>query len=153
MMRFLLALLLAVAASVAVASDPPSSSSTTSGTPKASQKKASTAPPKKDPKLPSNIEQLRAVDLAKRKFMSAVGACPRPENCDPNSPDRNPELVGMISSAVDEFMLACAQCATDAACEQERDRIKDGRGRMGYNVCAPPKPAGASGDKKPAASK
>jgi hypothetical protein len=149
MMRSTFALLFALAASVAFASDPDSTPSM-SGTPKPSTKKPATPAPKPSGKFPANIEQIRALDIAKVKFMSAIGACPRPENCDPKSPDRNPDLITMISSAEEGFMVACAQCTTDAACEQERDRIKAGRGRMGYNVCAPPKNTATPGDKKPA---
>ena len=60
---------------------------------------ADTKPGKKSIKLPSNIEQIRALDLAKVRFMAAVGACPRPEDCDPTSPAKNPELVDLLENA------------------------------------------------------
>ena len=111
---------------------------------------ADTTPPKKGNKLPSNIEQIRALDLAKARFMAAIGACPRPENCDPASPARSPELVALLEQASQDFMVACVQCATDQACEKESERIRSGRGRSGYNICAPPKPSTpAPADKKP----
>jgi hypothetical protein len=55
----------------------------------------------------------------------------------------------MLQGAEDAFMEACAQCATDKDCEQERDKIRSGRGRFGYNVCVAK--AAKPADKKPAA--
>lgn len=110
---------------------------------------ADTKPTKAKP--PSNIEQIRAVDMAKARFMASVGACARPENCDPTSPAKTPELVELLEKASRDFMVACVQCATDQACEKESDRIRAGRGRSGYNICAPPKTSPpAQADKKPA---
>jgi hypothetical protein len=41
----------------------------------------------------------------------------------------------MVQQAEEAFLQACLQCAADATCEQERARIRDGRGRFGYNAC------------------
>jgi hypothetical protein len=86
---------------------------------------------------PSKVTAQQAMDVrtTKAKFMSAIGSCARPASCDPNSPARNPELVVMVQQAEEAFMQACVQCAADATCEQERARIRDGRGRFGYNAC------------------
>jgi hypothetical protein len=142
-----LVLLLAFFASGAGAADP-AASQPMSGTPK-------TAPPSKKsaapPKLTPTEERLLAVSNTKAKFLAAVGSCPRPEECDPDSPRKNPELVNLVKSAEDAFMEACAQCATDKACEEERTRIRSGKGRFGYNVCAATQ--GKSADKKGADKK
>jgi len=83
--------------------------------------------------------------------MAAVAACPKAEDCNPDSPRKNPELVGLLKDAEAMFVEACAQCATDGVCEEERGRIRAGRGRMGSNVCVPDADKAAkSGDKKPA---
>jgi hypothetical protein len=86
---------------------------------------------------PSTVtaEQAKAVRTTKATFMSAVGSCTRPGACDPKSPSRDPDLVALLETAQDAFMQACRQCATDAACEEERVRIRDGRGRFGFNIC------------------
>jgi len=146
MNRIVFALLLAVLAfPVLGADDTPMSSSPKPPKPKA----AATPPPEK---VSPAQQKVRDLDIAKVKFMSAVGACPRPEDCDPESPRKNPDLVDMLKKGEDFFMEACVQCATDKACEQERDRIRAGKGRMGYNVCQPPgtKPKGMDSGKKPA---
>jgi hypothetical protein len=56
----------------------------------------------------------------------------------------------MLKHGEEAFMEACVQCATDKDCEQERDRIRAGKGRMGFNVCQPPgtKPKGTDSGKK-----
>ena len=53
--------------------------------------------------------------------MAAMGSCARPEECDPESPRKNPDLVAMLKSAEEAFMEACVQCASDKDCEEERD--------------------------------
>jgi hypothetical protein len=106
---------------------------------------------------PSKVTAQQAMDVrtSKAKFMSAIGSCARPESCDPKSPARSPELVVMVQQAEEAFMQACLQCAADATCEQERARIRDGRGRFGYNACmqgdanASAKTATPAPDKKP----
>ena len=103
--------------------------------------RAADAKPPPKGKAKATPAQIQAVKTAKAGFMAAMGSCPRPENCDPASKDKNPELVKMLQGAEDQFMEACAQCATDAACAEERTRIREGRGRFGFNVCAPPPPA------------
>jgi hypothetical protein len=106
------------------------------------------------PAKPSPAEQrIRDVSTAKAAFMAALGSCPRPEDCDPDSPRRNPELTAMLKDAEEAFMEACAQCASDKACEEERAKIRDGHGRFGYNVCAVNAPKGTdkkAPEKKPA---
>jgi hypothetical protein len=94
-----------------------------------------TAPSKKPPPLSKTEEQQMAVQNAKARFMAAVGTCVRPEKCDPNSPAKDPELAKLLQTAEANFMEACVQCASDKGCEQERTRIRDGRGKYGYNVC------------------
>jgi hypothetical protein len=125
-----------------------------SSSPKPAKPKAAAAPAQE--KVSPAQQKVRDVDIAKVKFMSAVGACPKTEDCDPQNPRRNPDLAEMLKTGEDAFMEACVQCATDKACEQERDRIRAGKGRMGYNVCQPPgtKPKGMDSGKKstPAAS-
>jgi hypothetical protein len=144
-------------ASAADTPPPPSSPPASSGSSKLTSKPVPKGP---TPKVTPAVARVRAVDTTKASFMAAVGSCPKPEDCDPASPRKNPELVTLLRNAEDAFMEACAQCATDKACEQERDKIRSGRGRFGYNVCTPPgtKPASsttgdkkAAGDTKPAA--
>jgi hypothetical protein len=116
-----------------------------------------TTKPAKAKGPPSKVTAQQAMDVrtAKAKFMSAIGSCARPESCDPSSPARNPELVVMVQQAEEGFVQACLQCAADATCEQERARIRDGRGRFGYNACmqgdanASSKTAPPAPDKKP----
>jgi hypothetical protein len=104
---------------------------------------------------PSKVtaQQAKDVRTAKAMFMSAVGSCERPDTCDPKAPGRNQDLTVLLEKAEEAFMLACLQCATDTACEAERVRIRDGRGRFGFNACMqgdpnPATPATAAG--KPA---
>ncbi len=118
----------------------------------APRKPVKSAPPKK---LTPAQERLVEVSNTKAKFMAAMGSCPKPEDCDPESPRRNKELVTMLKNAEDAFMEACVQCASDKDCEDERVKIRSGKGRFGYNVCfmkgakpADTKPA----EKKPAAT-
>ena len=80
-------------------------------------------------------QQAMEVRTSKAKFMSAVGACARPEDCDPASPRRDPELVTMVERAEEVFVTACLQCASEQICEEERARIRAGKGRFGYNAC------------------
>ena len=150
MNRLLLAILLAGFAASATADDTTSSSMSTA--PKAPKPKV--APPPKQEKISPAQQKVRDVDIAKVKFMSAVGACPKAEDCDEANPRRNPDLVTMLKTGEEAFMEACVQCASDAACEQERDRIRAGRGRMGYNVCQPPgtSPKGGEKGRKPTTS-
>jgi hypothetical protein len=133
MIRTLAAALLLVVATAAGAAD------ATAAKPK------SKAPPSKVTK-----EQAMAVRTTKMTFMSAVGSCSKPDVCDPKSPSRNPDLVVLLEKSEEAFMQACLQCATDAACEEERVRIRDGRGRFGYNACMQGDPPPAS---KPADAK
>lgn len=107
-----------------------------SGTPKAPKAPAKAASPAPAPKYTVTQQRIRELDLAKVKFMSAVGSCPKAEDCDPDSPRKNPELIEMIRKGEEAYMEACVQCATDKACDEERDRIRAGRGRMGQNVCS-----------------
>jgi hypothetical protein len=153
MTRIPLAIAVLALASPVSAADPPppaSSSSSMSGSSKQKPKQGPTTAPRK---LSQAEERALKVSTAKARFLAAVGACAKPEDCDPSSPRRNPELVTMLKSAEDAFVEACVQCATDKACEQERERIRDGRGRFGNNVCAPTaaKPGTPPADKKPAA--
>jgi len=117
---------------------------------------ATTKPKSKAPPSTVTAEQAKAVRTTKATFMSAVGSCAKPDSCDPKSPSRNPELVVLLEKSEEAFMQACVQCATDKACEEERARIRDGRGRFGYNACmqgdskAPP---AATEAKKPATPK
>ncbi|MGA8892723.1 MAG: hypothetical protein WB493_14225 [Anaeromyxobacteraceae bacterium] len=144
MKQTLLALLLAVVAFPVHGAD----TTPMSSTPKPPKPKAADVKP--PDKVSPAQQKVRDVDVAKVKFMSAVGACPKAEDCDPESPRRNKDLVEMLKHGEDAFMEACVQCATDKACEQERDRIRAGKGRMGYNVCQPPgtKPKGMESGKK-----
>jgi hypothetical protein len=99
---------------------------------------ADTTTSKSKTKAPASkvtAEQAKAVRTTKATFMSAVGSCAKPDTCDPKSPSRNPELVVLIQKSEEAFVQACLQCASDAVCEQERARIRDGRGRFGYNAC------------------
>ena len=135
MTRNWLATILLVLAGTALAADPPA----TKSKPK--------APPSK-----VTAEQAKAVRTTKATFMSAVGSCARPSACDPKSPTRDPDLVVLLETAEQAFVQACLQCATEAACEEERVRIRDGRGRFGFNACMqgePPPPAATTGAKKP----
>ena len=112
-----------------------------------------TAKPKaKGPPSKVTAEQAKAVRTTKATFMSAIGSCAKPDSCDPKSPSRNPELVVLVQKSEEAFVQACVQCASDAACEEERVRIRDGRGRFGYNACMqtdPKAPPAATDAKKP----
>ena len=113
----------------------------------APRKPVKSAPQKK---LTPAEERLVEVSNTKAKFMAAMGSCAKPEECDPESPRKNPELVTMLKNAEEAFVQACVQCATDKDCEEERVKIRSGKGRFGYNVCfvKSTKPA----EKKPAST-
>ena len=98
----------------------------------APRKPVKAAPQKK---LTPAEERLVEVSNTKAKFMAAMGSCARPEECDPDSPRKNPDLVNMLKGAEEAFMGACVQCASDKDCEEERVKIRSGKGRFGYNVC------------------
>jgi hypothetical protein len=148
-MRFLaIALALALATAASAQQDP--SAPKEPGTSKLAPKKGGKPPPPKP--LTKTEQQQLDVQNAKARFMSAVGSCARPEQCDPKSPARNPELVKMVKEAEEAYLEACIQCASDKACEDERAKIRDGRGRFGSNVCvvASTKKAPDKGAKPPA---
>ncbi len=129
--------ILAAATAVLTTTAVPAHAQTTSSTPSTSSartKKPST-PPKPPEKLSPTEAKAKEYDLAKVKFLSAVGACSKPEECDPNSPRKVSDLVKMLQGSEDAFMEACQQCASDEQCAQERDRIKAGRARTGQNPC------------------
>jgi hypothetical protein len=151
MKNAILVLLTLAFASGARAADPTTSQSM-SGTPKAP--KPTSAPKKSQEKLSPTEQKAKDLDLAKVRFMSAVGACAKPEECDPGSPRKNADLVSLLKAAQDAFVEACIQCGSDEVCAEEADRIKQGRARSGKNVCLAPvtKPKAAEGDKKKAAS-
>jgi hypothetical protein len=92
------------------------------------------AAPKGKPVPPA----LTALKNAKGGFLAAVGACARPETCDPKSTSSNPDLVQAVQGKEQAFMVACQACASEAACEEERVKIRDGRGRLGFAPCVPP---------------
>ncbi len=145
--------ILAAAAAVLATSAVPARAQTTSSTPSSSSaraKKSQAAPAKPPEKLSPTDAKAKEYDLAKVKFLSAVGACSKPEECDPNSPRKVSDLVKMLQGSEDAFMEACQQCATDEQCAQERDRIKAGRARTGQNPClvATQKAKGESDKKK-----
>ncbi len=141
MSRFIvLALLLAVSMPAAAADAPqPAAAPAASKTADKSKDKPAAKP--KGP--PSKVTAQQAMDVrtTKAKFMSAVGSCARPEDCDPNSPKRNTELVTLLIRSEEAFVTACLQCATDKACEEERAKIRAGKGRFGYNACMQEDPA------------
>ncbi len=98
----------------------------------APRKPVKAAPQKK---LTPAEERIVEVSNTKAKFMAALGSCPKPEDCDPDSPRKNQELVTLLMNAEEAFVQACVQCASDKDCEEERAKIRSGRGRFGYNVC------------------
>ena len=127
-----------------------SSSSPAPGSSKTAPAKGAKPPPPKP--LTKSEQQIMDVQTAKARFMAAMGACTRPESCDPTSPARNQELTTMVQQANDAFMEACVQCATDKACEGERDKILQGKGRYGFNVCVGSKASSGSKSGKPSAA-
>lgn len=129
MKHSIIALCLAASAVTAFAADPATSQSM-SGSPKPPPKKSAT--PKK---LTPAEERLVEVSNTKAKFMAAMGSCAKPEECDPDSPRKNVDLVNLLKNAEEAFVQACVQCASDKDCEEERAKIRAGRGRYGYNVC------------------
>jgi hypothetical protein len=109
--------------------------------------------PKPQPKatpLSKADQQIMDVQTAKARFMAAVGSCTRPDTCDPKASSRNQELTTLLKQAEDAFLEACIQCASDKACEGERLKIRDGKGRYGYNVCVATKTTSGSKSAKPA---
>ncbi len=142
--------ILAAITSALVAAAGPAFAQSMSSTPKTP--KPQVAPKKAQEKLTPTEAKAKDYDLAKVKFLSAMGACAKPEDCDPESPRRNAEVTAMVKGAEESFMLACFQCATDEDCEQERDRIRQGRARTGKNPClVAMKKAKDDADKKKAA--
>jgi hypothetical protein len=142
MTRYWAAAILLALATAAGAADTKSTATTT------------TTNKSKGPPSKVTAEQAKAVRTTKATFMSAVGSCAKPDACDPKSPSRNPELVVLLEKSEEAFMQACVQCATDKACEEERVRIRDGRGRFGYNACmqGDPKTSPPPADAKKAAT-
>jgi hypothetical protein len=90
-------------------------------------------------------EQFFAIRAAKAGFMGAVGACTRPETCDPKSPSRDPEAVALVEKMERRFVDACEACATVELCEEERAKIRAGTASYKKNPCFKTEPAG--GDK------
>ena len=110
----------------------PGTSSPAPGTSKLSPPTTKKAKPKP---LTQKEQQVLDTKNAKAAFMSAVGACTRPDMCDPKSPSRNRDMVQLITETEKRFMDACQTCAKPEVCEAERAKIRDGRGRYGSNPC------------------
>jgi len=139
-----LALALAGAlAGPALAAEPPAESKSFGSkepdlTKKPTKKKAE--PPPTEAQL-----QYRAIRIAKGAFMGAVGACKRPEMCDPKSPSRDPEAVALVERTQRRFVDACEACASVEVCEEERAKIRAGTASFNKNPCYKKEPA--AGDK------
>jgi hypothetical protein len=102
--------------------------------------KKKTAPPPTEAQL-----QYRLIRTAKSAFMGAVGACTRPEMCDPKSTSRDPEAVKLVEKTERQFVDACEACATVEVCEEERAKIRAGTASFNKNPCYKKEPA--AGDK------
>jgi hypothetical protein len=123
------------AAEPAQKTDPSASPQSGSGMHKDSAP-ASRPPTKTKPKqLSKKDQQILDTKNAKAAFMSAVGSCTRPDMCDPKSPNRNRDMVQLITETEQRFMDACQACAKPQVCEAEREKIRSGSGRFGSNPC------------------
>lgn len=115
------ALLLATTASAAETKPPA----------KKSAPAAKEAATKKGP-APAANKELRQ---AKTSFMAAVGACARPEQCDPSSRNSDKDAVNLLKETEETFMTACQACSTQEKCEKEAARIRDGKRSFGDAPC------------------
>lgn len=101
--------------------------------PQGKKKTSDTAEKQKAPTASPAV--LRDLKNAKQAFMAAMGACVRPEQCDPASRSANREAVDLVTSTEETFMVACKACAPEEKCEAERQRIRDGKQSRGYAPC------------------
>lgn len=67
-----------------------------------------------------------AVSKAKRTFIFSVEQCDRPDNCDRS----------LLADSEEAYVQACGACAPAERCEEDRQKIRDGQGKLSYNPCA-----------------
>jgi hypothetical protein len=92
--------------------------------------KASKYMKKNDPGEAARKDVLRV----KRVFMFAVESCSTNQRCDQQ----------LMRDSEANFMDACKVCADNDKCESDRDAIKSGDGKLGFNPCAAEKASTAS---------
>jgi hypothetical protein len=93
-----------------------------------------TRAPTSKPKQPSMSE----LEQAKAAYRAAVGACARPDTCDPTASSANRDAVALLKDTEKQFMTACTACASEERCESERQRIRDGKRSVGRAPCDKP---------------
>jgi hypothetical protein len=79
-------------------------------------------PPATDPKLIDEVSSARYL------FMRRVDMCSPPQRCDG-------ETMTVVDEAEKRFVTACVACAPEKKCEEDRARIREGKGPRNFNPC------------------
>lgn len=87
------------------------------------------------PKSDSKSAVRERLLVAKRRLVTAVGACEGSGVCDPKSPSRDTHLIALLEDADHQFMEACEACSTAEKCGRERERMRDGKNSLGVRPC------------------
>jgi hypothetical protein len=78
--------------------------------------------PATDPKLIDEVAAARSL------FVSRVDMCSPPQKCDA-------ETMTVVDDAEKRFVTACAACASEKKCEEDRAQIRGGKGPRHFNPC------------------
>ncbi|HVP68142.1 MAG TPA: DUF4148 domain-containing protein [Anaeromyxobacteraceae bacterium] len=95
----------------------------------------SSSPPPEAALSPKTRAVANELKVAKGSLMAAVGACNRPDTCDPTAKNHDREATRLLLQAEDRFMSLCETCATRDLCEEERAKMRDGKRSRGVAPC------------------
>jgi hypothetical protein len=93
--------------------------------------------PPPDPKAKKKPVDPKKAELhqVKRAFEVVVGLCEKPGACEYTSKSRDEDLISLLQEKERAFVLACEACADKKACDDERQRIREGKPTPGYAPC------------------
>ena len=95
----------------------------------------SSTPPEGAALSPKTRAVSSELKVAKGSLMAAVGACNRPDSCDPMAKNHDREATRMLLQAEDRFMSLCETCSTHDLCDAERAKMRDGKRSHGVAPC------------------
>ena len=95
----------------------------------------SSAPPPNAAMSPKTRIVSAELMVAKGQLMAAVGACNRPDTCDPMAKNHDREATRLLLQAEDRFMSLCETCSTHDLCDAERVKMRDGKRSRGVAPC------------------
>jgi hypothetical protein len=92
-------------------------------------------PADKTPMSPKTRHVSAELKAAKGSLMAAVGACSRPDACDPQAKNSDKDATRLLIQSEDRFMSICQLCATQEQCEAERVIMRAGKRSRGVAPC------------------